>query len=90
MCVPCIVIINGCATGNNAANSFINTNEQFAEAVRYMVDNGTLSDADGKLVVDHCQRYVTIARELDEFTAATVTLVQQIAMRTPNPKVHAG
>lgn len=85
MCVPCIVIINGCGTGNNAATSFINANEQFAETVQYMVDNGTLSDADGQLVTAHCDKYKLISAQIDAFTKETLALALAVAKRTPNP-----
>lgn len=85
MCVPCVIIINGCGTGNNAAESFVNANEQFAEAITYMVDNGTLSEADGRLVTAHCTKYAIIAAQLDAFTAQTLALGDAIARRTPNP-----
>lgn len=85
MCVPCIIIASGCGTGNNAATSFINANEQFAEAVRYMVDAGTLSEADGKLVEHHCGKYFDLATEINKMTAETLALTLAIAQRTSNP-----
>lgn len=89
MCAPCVIIINGCGLGNNAANSFINANEQFAEAIKYMADAGTLSEADSKLVIAHCDGYAHIAREIDDFTAKTLDLTLAIAKRTKNPNSHA-
>lgn len=86
MCVPCIIIASGCGVGNNAAASFINANEQFAEAFRYMVDNGTLSEADGKLAVEHCGRYDKIAADIDAFTKDTLGLIVTVAKRTPDPR----
>lgn len=85
MCIPCIIIASGCGIGNNAAESFINANEQFAEAIRYMVDNKTLSQADGALVEAHCVKYDDIAHRLDAFTRETLALALAIAKRTPNP-----
>lgn len=89
MCAPCVIIITGCGLGNNAANSFINANEQFAEAIRYMADARTLSEADSKLVIAHCDKYAHIAVEIEAFTTETLDLATAIAKRTKNPSSHA-
>lgn len=85
ICAPCVIIINGCGIGNNAANSFVNANEQFAEAIQYLADNGTLSAADSGLVIAHCDGYQAIADEIDVFTTKTIALAAAIAKRSKNP-----